>query len=99
MGQWFLILALIVSILFTVPDILWKWFDHRRKNRMSRKEMQDEYKESEGDPHLKAARRQRAVDIAMQQMLTDVGKADVVIVNPTHYAVALQWKRGSPRPV
>lgn len=96
MGQ-VLILALIVSILFTVPDILWKWFDHRRKNRMSRKEMQDEYKESEGDPHLKAARRQRAVDIAMQQMLTDVGKADVVIVNPTHYAVALQWKRGSGR--
>ncbi|MDN5569259.1 MAG: flagellar type III secretion system protein FlhB [Paracoccus sp. (in: a-proteobacteria)] len=96
MGQ-VLMLALIVSILFTVPDILWKWFDHRRKNRMSRKEMQDEYKESEGDPHLKAARRQRAVDIAMQQMLTDVGKADVIIVNPTHYAVALQWKRGSGR--
>jgi flagellar biosynthetic protein FlhB len=96
MGQ-VLLLALIVSVVFTVPDIMWKWFDHRRKNRMSRKDMQDEFKESEGDPHLKAARRQRAVDIAMQQMLTDVGKADVVIVNPTHYAVALQWKRGSGR--
>lgn len=96
MGQ-VLLLGLVVSIVFTVPDILWKWFDHRRKNRMSRKEMQDEFKDSEGDPHLKAARRQRAVDIAMKQMLTDVAGADVVIVNPTHYAVALQWKRGSGR--
>ncbi|WP_410216408.1 flagellar type III secretion system protein FlhB [Paracoccus sp. (in: a-proteobacteria)] len=106
-GQWIealgillgqvLILGLVVSIVFTLPDILWKWFDHRRKNRMSRKEMQDEFKESEGDPHLKAARRQRAVDIAMKQMLADVAGADVVIVNPTHYAVALQWKRGSGR--
>lgn len=92
-----LFLALAVSIIFTVPDMLWKWFDHRRKNRMSRKEMQDEVKDAEGDPHLKAARRQRAVDVAMKQMLTDVATADVVIVNPTHYAVALQWKRGSGR--
>ncbi|MFC0199972.1 flagellar type III secretion system protein FlhB [Paracoccus rhizosphaerae] len=96
MGQ-VLLLGLVVSVIFTIPDILWKWFDHRRKNRMSRKEMQDEYKDSEGDPHLKAARRQRAVDIAMKQMLADVAGADVVIVNPTHYAVALQWKRGSGR--
>ncbi|MGR3200131.1 MAG: flagellar type III secretion system protein FlhB [Paracoccus sp. (in: a-proteobacteria)] len=96
MGQ-VLMLGLVVSVVFTIPDILWKWFDHRRKNRMSRKEMQDEYKDSEGDPHLKAARRQRAVDIAMKQMLADVAGADVVIVNPTHYAVALQWKRGSGR--
>jgi len=86
-----------VSIVFTLPDILWKWFDHRRKNRMSRQEMQDEHKDSEGDPHMKAARRQRGVDIAMKQMLADVAGADVVIVNPTHYAVALQWKRGSGR--
>ena len=92
-----LLLGLAVSILFTVPDMLWKWFDHRRKNRMSRQEMQDEFKDSEGDPHLKAARRQRAVDIAMKQMLAEVPKADVVIVNPTHYAVALKWSRGSGR--
>lgn len=106
-GQWIgglgtilgqvLLLGLAVSILFTVPDMLWKWFDHRRKNRMSRQEMQDEFKDSEGDPHLKAARRQRAVDIAMKQMLAEVPKADVVIVNPTHYAVALKWSRGSGR--
>ncbi|MBW7055454.1 flagellar type III secretion system protein FlhB [Paracoccus bogoriensis] len=92
-----LLLGLTVSVLFTVPDVAWKWFDHRRKNRMSRKEMQDEMKDSEGDPHMKAARRQRAVDLAMKQMLADVAKADVIIVNPTHYAVALGWQRGSGR--
>ena len=92
-----LLLGLGISILFTLPDMLWKWVDHRRKNRMTRKEMEDEHKDSEGDPHLKAARRQRAVDLAMKQMLTDVAGADVVIVNPTHYAVALQWKRGTGR--
>lgn len=92
-----LLMALAISVLFGLLDMLWRWFDHRRKNRMSRKEMEDEYKESEGDPHLKAARRQRAVDVAMKQMLADVAKADVIIVNPTHYAVALEWKRGSGR--
>ena len=92
-----LMLGLVVSIVFTVPDMLWKLFDHRRKNRMSRQEMQDEFKDSEGDPHMKGARRQRAVDIAMKQMLADVPTADVIIVNPTHYAVALKWSRGSGR--
>ncbi len=92
-----LALALAISVLFAGLDMGWQWFDHRRKNRMTRKEMEDEYKDSEGDPHFKAARRQRAVDIATKQMLADVAKADVVIVNPTHYAVALQWKRGSGR--
>lgn len=92
-----LLLAVAISAVFAVLDMLWRWFDHRRKNRMTRKEMEDEHKESEGDPHLKAARRQRAVDIAMTQMLADVAKADVVVVNPTHYAVALEWKRGSGR--
>ena len=92
-----LMLAFAISVVFAGLDMLWKWHEHRRKLRMSRKEMEDEFKEAEGDPHLKAARRQRAVDIAMKQMLADVEKADVVIVNPTHYAVALEWKRGSGR--
>lgn len=92
-----LALALAISVLFAGLDMGWQWFDHRRKNRMTRKEMEDEYKDSEGDPHFKAVRRQRAVDIATKQMLADVAKADVVIVNPTHYAVALEWKRGSGR--
>lgn len=92
-----LMMAIAISAVFAVIDLLWKRHEHLRKNRMTRKEVDDEQKESEGDPHLKAARRQRAVDIAMKQMLADVAHADVVIVNPTHYAVALEWKRGSGR--
>lgn len=89
--------ALGVSVVFGIIDYLWKRFDHQQRNRMSRKEMLDEHKNSEGDPHMKSRRRQKGIDIAMNRMLDDVEKADVIIVNPTHYAVALAWKRGSGR--
>lgn len=92
-----LLMAVAISAVFAVIDLLWKHHEHNKKLRMTRKEVEDEHKEAEGDPHLKAARRQKAVDIAMKQMLADVAKADVIIVNPTHYAVALEWKRGSGR--
>ncbi|NCM97925.1 MAG: flagellar biosynthesis protein FlhB, partial [Rhodobacterales bacterium] len=61
------------------------------------KEMMDENKDSEGDPHTKAARRQRGYDIATNRMLEDVPQADVIVVNPTHYAVALKWDRAARR--
>lgn len=92
-----LLLALLVAVAFGIIDMFWKRMEFTRRNRMTRKEVEDEHKESEGDPHLKAARRQRAVDIALGTMLADVEKADVIIVNPTHYAVALEWKRGGGR--
>lgn len=75
-------------------DWFWEWAQHQTKNRMSRQELIDEAKTSEGDPHMKQERRQRGQAIAMNRMLSDVPKADVVIVNPTHYAVALKWDRG-----
>ena len=90
-------LALAVSVIFAIADLGWKHFDFRRRNKMSMKEMKDEMKDSEGDPHMKSARRQKSMEIVMSSMLADVEKADVVIVNPTHYAVALEWKRGSGR--
>lgn len=74
-----------------VVDLLWQRAEHMRKHRMSRKELMDEMKESEGDPTQKQKRRQKGIEIAMNQMLSDVTKASVVIVNPTHYAVALSW--------
>lgn len=90
-------LALGIGTVFAGIDLVWKRMEYRKRQRMTRREMQDEYKESEGDPHLKQARRQKGVDIVLSTMLADVEKADVVIVNPTHYAVALEWKRGSGR--
>ncbi len=86
--------VLVVAFVLGALDFLFQRAEHLRKNRMSRKEIMDEHKNAEGDPMLKQQRRQRAVEIAMNQMLAEVPKASVVIVNPTHYAVALKWHRG-----
>ncbi len=87
-------LAFLATLVFGGLDYGWQWLQHRRRNRMTRQEMVDEHKESEGDPHTKGQRQQKGRQIAMAQMLQDVAKADVVLVNPTHYAVALKWRRG-----
>ena len=90
-------IVLSVAIALGILDYQFQKTEHLRKNRMSRKELLDEMKSSEGDPLMKQKRRQKAIDIAMTQMLTDVPEASVVVVNPTHYAVALKWsgKRGT----
>lgn len=89
----FLMVVLAVSLVIAGIDWLWQYFEHLRQNRMSHKELLDETKESEGDPHMKHARRRKGIDIATNRMLAEVPKADVVIVNPTHFAVALKWSR------
>ena len=89
---------LVAAAIFLVPvaiiDILWQRFDWRRKQMMSIKEIRDEMKESEGDPLIKgkraALRRQRA----QQRIATAVPTADVILSNPTHYAVALKYELG-----
>jgi flagellar biosynthetic protein FlhB len=89
----FLFILFLIQLALGGVDYLWQIYSHRQRYRMSRKEMMDEFKENEGDPHLKAARRQRAQEVATNRMLTDVASADVVVVNPTHFAVALKWDR------
>lgn len=89
----FILVAFLIALSIGAIDFLWQRAEHMRKNRMSDKEMRDEYKESEGDPHMKQSRRTRAQEIALNQMMADVPTADVIIVNPTHYAVALKWSR------
>ena len=90
----FLFLALISTLVFGGLDYGWQYLQHRRRNRMSRQDMVEENRDSEGDPHMKGHRRQRGREIALSRMLLDVARADVVLVNPTHYAVALKWRRG-----
>ena len=89
----FLILVIALNTVFGAVDYLWQRMEFLRRNRMTRKEMTDEMKDSEGDPHMKADRRRRAQEVANRRMLADVPTSDVVIVNPTHYAVALKWDR------
>ena len=90
----FLFLALLSTLSFGGLDYGWQYLQHRRRNMMSRQEMVEESRDSEGDPHMKGHRRQRGREIALSRMLQDVASADVVLVNPTHYAVALKWRRG-----
>ena len=89
----FIILILVVASSIGAVDYFWQNAEHIRKNRMSHKEMTDEAKQMEGDPHVKQQRRQKGHEIAMNRMLADVPGADVVIVNPSHFAVALKWSR------
>ncbi|NBE07377.1 flagellar type III secretion system protein FlhB [Paragemmobacter ruber] len=89
----FLMLICALAAVLGLVDYLWQVYRHRQRNRMSRQELLDEHRETEGDPQARAARRQRGQDIAMNRMLADIPKADVIVVNPTHYAVALKWNR------
>ena len=86
-------IVLVIATALGVIDYTWQRAEHLRKNRMSRKELTDESKNSEGDPAMKQQRRQKGIAIAMNQMMADVPDADVIIVNPTHYAIALKWDR------
>ncbi len=93
MGVSLLSLVAAIAVMIAAVDYLWQRYDHARKLRMSFEDLKKESKESDGDPYMRQARRARAEQIATNQMLQDVPKADVVIVNPTHYAVALKWDR------
>jgi len=74
-----------------VADYLWQYWRFTRDLRMSKEEIKQEMKNSEGDPMLKQRMRSIARSRARQQMMKDVPRADVVIVNPTHRAVAIQY--------
>jgi flagellar biosynthesis protein FlhB len=88
-------IVFVVAITLGGLDYLWQLGEHLRQNRMSRQELMEELKQAEGDPQMKQQRRQRGQELAMNKMLADLPNASVVIVNPTHYAVALQWDRQS----
>ena len=77
-----------------VPYQLWQF---HKKLRMSKEEVKREHRESEGDPHVKGRIRQQQSAIARRRMMTQVPKADVVVTNPTHFAVALQYTDGEMR--
>jgi flagellar biosynthetic protein FlhB len=79
-------LALIAAI--DVPFQLW---DHAKNLKMTRQEVRDEHKNTEGKPEVKAKVRTMQREIAQRRMMSEVPKADVVITNPTHYAIALRY--------
>jgi flagellar biosynthetic protein FlhB len=88
-----LIAVTVVSAVIGIFDYLWQRFTFMQEMRMSLEEIKEEIKETDGDPHFKQHRRERGRQIALNSMLKDVQKADVIITNPTHYAIALHWSR------
>lgn len=82
---------LIVLAVIAGVDLVYQRYEHYQKMRMTKQELKDEYKQSEGDPHIKGRLRQLRAERARQRMMQNVPKADVVITNPTHYSIALQY--------
>lgn len=85
-----------VTVIAAVDAPYQKW-NHIRQLKMSLQEIKDEYKNSEGDPHIKARIRRTQMQMSMKRMMQEVPKADVIVTNPTHYAVALKYDQGKFR--
>lgn len=97
--MWLLIWASIVGgIVMSILDALFIFKKNQKQTKMSKQEIKEEYKSTEGNPEIKAARRQRQMQMSRGRQMADTADADVVVVNPTHYAVALKYEPGQGAP-
>ncbi len=96
-----LIGLLFVVFIIAVLDLVYQRYEHMKKMRMTKQELKDEYRQSEGDPHVKAKLRQLRQEKARARMMQAVPDATVIITNPTHYSVALRYEpdKGDGAPV
>lgn len=85
--------ACVASLVLMAADLIWSRISWRRNLRMSRQELKDEHKQTDGDPLVKAKQRSLSRDRQRRRMMAQVPRATVVIANPTHYAVALYYVR------
>jgi flagellar biosynthetic protein FlhB len=85
----------IVAFFLALFDFWYQRHDHRKNLRMTKQEVKDEHKQTEGDPQIKARIRSLRLDRARKRMIANVANADVVVTNPTHYAVALEYDASS----
>ena len=100
-----LALALMIGMLAFLgvtagADWIWQKYRFAQRMKMSRHELKEDYKQSEGDPHVKARLKQIRAERSRRRMMANVPKATVVVTNPTHYAVALRYEAGeTPAPI
>lgn len=87
-----------VMIVLAAVDFFYQWWEHNESLKMSKEEVKEEMKQTEGNPQIKGKIKERQRALAMKRMMQEVPKADVVITNPTHFAVALQYKSDMPAP-
>jgi flagellar biosynthetic protein FlhB len=84
-------------VLIAAVDVPFQIWQHHRDLRMTRQEVRDEFKETEGRPEVKGKIRRMQQEMARRRMMAEVPKADVIVTNPTHYAVALRYDQGRNR--
>jgi len=82
-----------VFFVFGLIDLVYQRYSYKKSLRMSKQEIKDEYKQTEGNPEIKAKIRQLQREMAKRRMMSEVPKADVVVTNPTHYAVAIRYDK------
>ncbi|MCW5196481.1 flagellar biosynthesis protein FlhB [Buchnera aphidicola (Pemphigus obesinymphae)] len=91
----FLISCFFLSVASLIPvvifDIFWQNYIYQKQFKMSRKEIKDELKQTEGDPYIKWKMRQAMKMLANHRMISDIPKADVIVINPIHYSIALLY--------
>jgi len=90
--------VLLPMIALAAADFAFQRWNTNEKMKMTREELKREFKEMDGDPHMKGKRRQRAVQMSQNRMLAEVAEATVVVTNPSHYAVALRYEIGQDGP-
>ncbi|MFQ2134318.1 flagellar biosynthesis protein FlhB [Aeromonas hydrophila] len=93
---WMLIILCCALIPIVAIDVPFQQWNHMRQLKMTKQEVKDEFKDSEGKPEVKGRIRRLQMEMAMRRMMGDVPKADVVITNPTHYSVALKYDTAKP---
>jgi flagellar biosynthetic protein FlhB len=80
------------SLLFiALLDYVYQWWDYEKSLRMTKQEIKEEYKQMEGNPEIKGKIKQKQRQMSMRRMMAEVPKADVVITNPTHFAIAIKY--------
>jgi flagellar biosynthesis protein FlhB len=84
----------LVLLALAAADYFYQWWRREKELRMTKQEIKDEFKLTEGDPQTKSRIRQKQRQIGMMRMMQSIPTANVVITNPTHYAIALRYKEG-----
>lgn len=90
----------VIMVIIAILDYMYQWWQYEKDLRMTKHEVREEYREMEGSPETRQRIRQKQREISMRRMLSEVPKADVVITNPTHLAIAIQYDpEKAPAPV
>jgi len=89
--------VIIAFVAISAFDFLYQWWEYEKNIKMSKQDVKEEYKQQEGDPQLKGKIKEKQRAISMSRMMQQVPKADVIIRNPTHFAIAIKYEINSDK--